>query len=58
MVSFLVCLKTSRFFLTQARWLFFGGLLVNPSILHLERVTFSLRPSVRGGPDVLALAGV
>ena len=55
-ISLLVCLKTSRFFVTPALWLSFGGLLVNLFVVH--RVTSSLRYSVRGGPGVLALAGV
>jgi hypothetical protein len=38
MVSLLVCLKTSRFFVTKRDSLSFGGLLVNLSVLHHERV--------------------
>jgi hypothetical protein len=43
-VSLLVCQKTSWFFDAQARWLSFGGLLVNLFVLHHERVASSLRP--------------
>jgi hypothetical protein len=57
-VTLLVCLETSRFFVTQTRWLSFGRLLVNLFILHHESVTSSLRSSVHGGPGVLALASV
>jgi hypothetical protein len=51
-VSLLVCLKTSRFFIMQVRWLSFGGLLVNLSVLHHERMTSSLRSSIRGSPGI------
>jgi hypothetical protein len=51
-VPLLVCLDTSRFFVMQARWLSFGGLLINLSVFHHVRVTFSLRSSVCGGPGV------
>ena len=57
-VSLLVYLKTSQFFVTQARWLSFGGLLVNLSVLHHERVTSSLRSLVRSGPGVQGPIGV
>jgi hypothetical protein len=52
MVSLLVRLKTSRFFITQVRWLSSSGLLVNLSILHRERVRSSLCSLVRSGPGV------
>jgi hypothetical protein len=57
-VSLLVCLKTSRFFITQVRLLSFSGLLVNLSILHHERVRSSLCSSVRSGPVVQCPSGV
>jgi hypothetical protein len=52
MVSLLVYLKTSWFFITQVRWLSIGGLLVNLFVLHCEKVTSSLRSSVHSGPGV------
>jgi hypothetical protein len=58
MVPLLVCLKTSRFFVTQARWLSFSGLIVNIFVLHHERVISLLRSSVRSGPGANVLSSV
>ena len=58
MVSLLVCLKTRRFFVKQVRWLSFGGLLVNLSVLHHERVTSLLCSLIHSSPGVQGSTGV